>query len=85
MLELILGNIYCCWTLYTQYLKAMPHNCTAWKRYAELEHSVGESERTRAIYELAISQPALDMPEMLWKGYIDFEIGECKNDHAQKL
>mmetsp|Transcript_32023 Transcript_32023/g.38957 ORF Transcript_32023/g.38957 Transcript_32023/m.38957 type:complete len:714 (+) Transcript_32023:141-2282(+) len=84
-LELALGEIDRCRTLYTQYLKAMPHNCTAWKRYAELEHSVGESERTRAIYELAISQPALDMPEMLWKGYIDFEIGECENEHARKL
>lgn len=29
--------------------------------------------RTRGIYELAISQPVLDMPELLWKAYIDFE------------
>jgi len=29
--------------------------------------SLAETERTRAIFELAISQPALDMPELLWK------------------
>ena len=36
-------------------------------RYAELERSLGESDRARAIYELAIGQPVLDMPEVLWK------------------
>jgi hypothetical protein len=30
----------------------------------------------RALYELAIAQPLLDMPELLWKGYIDFEISQ---------
>ncbi|KAL3647818.1 Crooked neck-like protein 1 [Castilleja foliolosa] len=27
-----------------------------------------ETERARALFELAIDQPALDMPELLWKG-----------------
>lgn len=33
----------------------------------------------RAIYELAVGQPLLDMPEVLWKAFIDFEteLGEC--------
>lgn len=35
----------------------------AWNDFAALEKGVGESERARAIYELAIAQPALDMPE----------------------
>lgn len=42
----------------------------------ELESSLGEVERSRAIFELAISQSVLDRPELLWKQYIDFEIGE---------
>jgi len=84
-LDLALGKIDCCQTMYTQYLKAVPYNCTVWKWYAELKHHVGKNGQTRAIYDLAISQPALDILEMLWKRYIDFEIGECKNDHAQKL
>lgn len=36
-------------------------------RFAELERSLGESERARGVYELAIAQPVLDMPELLWK------------------
>ena len=36
-LEQALGEIDRCRTLYTQYLKAMPENCQAWSKYAELE------------------------------------------------
>lgn len=43
-------------------------------QYAELETILGDNDRARAIYELAINQPQLDMPEVLWKGYIDFEV-----------
>jgi crooked neck len=43
-LELALGEVDRCRSLYTNYLKAMPHNCRAWSKYAELEKSVGESE-----------------------------------------
>jgi crooked neck len=84
-LELSLGEIDRCRTLYNNYLKAMPHSCSAWSKYAELEKSLGEIERCRAIFELAISQSALDMPEVLWKGYIDFEIDEGEGVHARKL
>jgi hypothetical protein len=45
-------------------------------RYAELEVMLSEAGRARALYELAISQPVLDMPEALWKAYIDFEIAQ---------
>lgn len=36
-------------------------------QFAELEKTLGETARTRSIYELAIAQPVLDMPESLWK------------------
>lgn len=84
-LELSLGEIDRCRALYNNYLKAMPHTCSAWLKYAEMEKSLGETERCRAIFELAISQPALDMPELLWKGYIDFEIEEGEGKHARNL
>lgn len=32
-----------------------------------------DEERVRAIFELAVEQESLDMPELLWKSYIDFE------------
>jgi hypothetical protein len=54
-------------TLYQKYLQWAPANCGAWCKYAEVERSLGELERARAIYELAIEQPVLDMPEVLWK------------------
>ena len=84
-LELSLGEIDRCRALYNNYLKAMPQNCDAWTKYSELEKSLGETDRCRAILELAISQPSLDMPEVLWKTYIDFEIDEGEADHARRL
>mmetsp|Transcript_36724 Transcript_36724/g.59338 ORF Transcript_36724/g.59338 Transcript_36724/m.59338 type:complete len:566 (-) Transcript_36724:1613-3310(-) len=74
-LELQLGNVDRCRKLYEKYLGFAPQNCFIWQKYAELENSVGEKQRARAIYELAVKQPILDMPETLWKRYIDFEIG----------
>jgi crooked neck len=84
-MELSLGEIDRCRTLYGQYVKAMPYNSAAWTKFADLERSVGETERARAIYELAVGQPALDRPEMLWKAYIDFEIEEGEASNARKL
>lgn len=46
---------------------------------------MGDAERARAVYELAISQPILDMPEVLWKSFIDFEIGQEEYENARKL
>ena len=54
-------------------------------QYAELETILGDTDRARAIYELAINQPQLDMPEVLWKGYIDFEIEQTEMTRARKL
>lgn len=66
-IELQLGNINRCRTLYEKYLEWSPANCYAWSKYAELERSLGETERGRSIFEIAIAQPLLDMPELLWK------------------
>ncbi|KAI7990504.1 L-ascorbate peroxidase 2, cytosolic [Camellia lanceoleosa] len=64
-IELQLGNIDRCRKLYEKYLECAPENCYAWSKYAELERSLSETERARCIFELAIAQLALDMPE-LW-------------------
>lgn len=53
--------------MYEKYLEWAPANCYAWSKFAELERSLGETERGRSIFELAIAQPVLDMPELLWK------------------
>lgn len=56
-----------------------------WMKFAELEALLGDADRARAIYELAIAQPALDMPEVLWKSYIDFEIEQEEYENARNL
>jgi crooked neck len=62
-----------------------PANSTAWIKFAELETTLGDLDRTRAIFELAISQAALDMPELLWKAYIDFEFEEGERERTRAL
>lgn len=74
-----------CRTLYEKYLLHNPANCAAWCKFAELEASLNEAERARALYELAIQQPVLDMPELLWKAYIDFEIAQGEREYARAL
>ena len=66
-IELYLGNFDRCRTLYEKYIEWSPANCYAWRKYAELEKNLSETDRARSIYELAIAQPALDTPEVLWK------------------
>ncbi|TIB37152.1 hypothetical protein E3P86_02294 [Wallemia ichthyophaga] len=59
--------------LYEKYLEFDYSNCSAWIRFAQLEAELGDTGRARSIFELAVGQDALDMPELLWKAYIDFE------------
>ncbi|KAI3832263.1 hypothetical protein MKX03_011978 [Papaver bracteatum] len=84
-IEFQLGNMDRCRTLYAKYLHWAPENCCAWIKFAEFEISLGETERDRAIFELATEQLHLDMPELLWKAYIDFEISEHQYLNARAL
>ncbi|KAG8364176.1 hypothetical protein BUALT_Bualt19G0099800 [Buddleja alternifolia] len=84
-IELQLGNIERCRKLYEKYLEWSPEKCYAWTKFAELGRSLAETERVRALFELAIDQSALDMPELLWKAYIDFEISESEYERTRAL
>ncbi|KAG0288089.1 NineTeen Complex (NTC) component [Dissophora globulifera] len=84
-LELELRDIARARTLYSRYLQWSPSNCAAWIKFAELESELQDTERARAIFDLAIAQPELDMPEILWKAYIDFEVGEEEWNNARSL
>ncbi|KAG8390551.1 hypothetical protein BUALT_Bualt01G0095200 [Buddleja alternifolia] len=84
-IELQLGNIERCRKLYEKYLEWSLEKCCAWIKFAKLERSLGETERVRAVFELAIDQPALDMPELLWKAYIDLEISESEYMRTRAL
>ncbi|KAI5919259.1 cell cycle control protein [Camillea tinctor] len=84
-LELKLFEFLRCRTLYEKHIEWNPANCQTWIKFAELERGLDDLDRTRAIFELAISQPVLDMPELLWKAYIDFEEEEGEYDKTRDL
>ena len=68
-LELQLQEFDHCRKLYEKYLQNNPKNCAtyAWIKFAELEGALSDIDQARAIYELAISQPFLEMPEVVWR------------------
>ena len=74
-----------CRTLYEKQIEWNPSNSQSWTRFAELERGLEDVERARAIYELGVDQPTLDMPELVWKAYIDFEEYEEEYDRARQL
>lgn len=84
-LEIELREFDRCRTLYEKYVEYNPQNCTTWIKFAELESILGDVERARAIYELGVDQPLLDMPEILWKSYIDFEIEQQEYENTRQL
>ncbi|KAL2122550.1 hypothetical protein VTJ04DRAFT_3005 [Mycothermus thermophilus] len=74
-----------CRTLYEKWALYNPANCDTWIRWANLERGLEDYDRTRAIFEVAISQPILDMPEIVWKAYIDFEEEEGQYERTRAL
>ena len=84
-LEVHMREFQRCRLLYEKFLFFDPENCTAWMKFAELETLLGDVDRARSIYELAVEQPRLDMPEILWKAYIDFECELEETDKARDL
>ncbi|ROT37012.1 TPR-like protein [Sodiomyces alkalinus F11] len=84
-LELKLFEFVRCRTLYEKHVQWNPANCQTWIKFAELERGLDDLDRTRAIFELAVDQPVLDMPELLWKAYIDFEEEEGEYERARAL
>lgn len=84
-LEIQLREFDRCRILYQKFLEFAPENCTTWIKFAELETILGDVERARSIFEIAISQPRLDMPEVIWKSYVDFEIEQEQFHRAARL
>ena len=74
-----------CRILYQQYLKFNPTSCSAWLKFADMEKQLGDTDRARFIYQLATQQMDLDMPELVWKAYIDFEFEEAQYDAVREL
>lgn len=74
-----------CRTLYEKQIEWSPPTSQAWISFSELERGLDDTERARAIFELAVEQPVLDMPELVWKNFIDFETDEREFARARQL
>jgi crooked neck len=84
-LEMKLFEFNRCRQLYTKYIEWNGSNCHTWINFANLERGLDDLDRARAIFELAVEEPQMDMPEVLWKAYIDFEEGEGEYDRTRAL
>ncbi|GAA6001131.1 Clf1p [Rhodotorula paludigena] len=84
-LELKLREFDRCRILYQKWLEHDPSNASAWIKFTELEGLLQDHDRVRAIYELAVDQPSMDMPELIWKSWIDFEYDEEEYERARAL
>lgn len=84
-MELQLLEFDRCRKLYEKFLEFNFANCNSWIKYAELEVVLGDTDRSRAIFELAINQPMMDMPELLWRAYIDFEMDQEEYQSVRDL
>ena len=76
--------------LYEKWLEWDAGNAATWVKFAELEQNLFDLDRARAIYELGIGQAesdsvGMDMPEVLWKAYIDFEFSERELERVDAL
>mmetsp|Transcript_55983 Transcript_55983/g.133393 ORF Transcript_55983/g.133393 Transcript_55983/m.133393 type:complete len:671 (-) Transcript_55983:41-2053(-) len=84
-LEMKLGNVDRCRKVYEKFLEHHTHNPKAWTAYIDLEESVGELERARALCDMATQQEKMDMPELVWKRYIDLEVAQEEMDSARSV
>jgi crooked neck len=74
-----------CRQLYTKYIEWNGSNCHTWINFANLERGLDDLDRARSIFEIAVEQTDMDMPEVLWKAYIDFEEGEGEYERTRAL
>lgn len=83
--ELRLREIDRCRKLYELFIGKYPGLSQSWIDYATLEDEVGDTDRARAIYELAIQQPEMDALDKVWKSYADFEAGNEELEKARAV
>uniref|UniRef100_A0A0G4FV76 Suppressor of forked domain-containing protein n=1 Tax=Chromera velia CCMP2878 TaxID=1169474 RepID=A0A0G4FV76_9ALVE len=84
-LELKLGEIDRCRKIYAKWVEMQPSNPRAWTALIDLEVSVQEMERARAIAEIAIGMEYMDAPEQIWKAYIELEAEAGEDERVRSL
>lgn len=84
-LEIQLREFDRCRIIYQKFLDFDTSNPWAWVDFAELEAILGENERAEGIFQIAIDQPLLQTPEVVWKKFIDFHIENQEFNKARIL
>jgi len=84
-IEFFSGNIDRCRKILEKFTIFKPGSVETWIKYAELEAALEEHERAKGIFEIALLQPTLDVPELLWKSYIGYENNRMKRENVRKL
>ncbi|CAD8136165.1 unnamed protein product [Paramecium octaurelia] len=73
-IELQLANIDRARILYQRFIEIFPDNPIPWIKFAEFENDLEEYERSEMIFELALQNNQMNMPETIWRAYIDNQI-----------
>lgn len=60
-------------------------NSAAWIDWAQLEASLNDNPRAKAIFEMGLEEEVLDKPERLWKAYIEYTEAEGTADETRAL
>ncbi|KAJ8673322.1 hypothetical protein QAD02_004584 [Eretmocerus hayati] len=84
-IEIQLREFDRCRILYEKFLEFCPQDCTTWVKFAEFEAFLGETKRAEAVYELGISHHRVDMPEVVWKSYLDYLTSEQETEKVRNL
>ncbi|CAD5231696.1 unnamed protein product [Bursaphelenchus xylophilus] len=84
-MEINLREFDRCRKLYEKFLSHFETDSLVWREYSRLENQLGEVDRARGILELGIQQEDLDIPEVLWKAFIDFEIEQEQYERVRQL
>lgn len=83
-IELQLTEVERCRSILVKFVKTFPDNPNSWIKFAEFEAGLEEYERAEAIFENAI-QIQKEMPELVWKGYIDMQISRNEYQSVRSL
>lgn len=84
-MELLLTELDRARKLYRVWIERNPMVSDPYIEFAWMEVELGEVERAREIFEIALSMPEMDVPESIWKAYIDMEIRCDEQNKAKKL
>lgn len=80
-----LANIDRVRTLYEKFINTFPDNPIPWIKFGEFEKDLEEYERFEKVFELAIDNNQMNMPETVWRAYLDNEIELNNHDKARDI